>query len=73
MKKILSLVFSCVLIFTLCSCGEKEDTGKKATVDLEYYAELGQIPECEYTIGADVETLKKKISEQAKENDTWCH
>jgi len=71
MKRIICLILAFALVFTLTACGKKKDEKKENSVDFEYYAKLGQIPECEYTIGADVETLKKELSEQAKENDTF--
>lgn len=63
MKRILSalLVFCILLSFSAC---KKEDTSSQSSgIDVEYYAELGSMPECEYSLGQDVDTLKDKLEE----------
>ncbi len=63
MKKILALCLTFIVVFTFAACGGK---GKKKTdsVDLSYYAKLGQIPEMEYKLGSNCEKLEKEL--QAK-------
>ena len=60
MKKLISVILSALLITAaLCACKDKkaELTGK----DVEYYAALGQMPECEYKIGDSVSEVKKGL------------
>lgn len=68
MKKALVLFLSFVLIFSFCACrGEK----KKAenSVDVEYYAKLGQMPESEFKIGDDVEQMKTELNKRFEEQE----
>ena len=65
MKKIISLVF-CLLFITLVFSGCKgdKDSGKiKSDVDVEYYAKLGKMPECEFSLGTDVDKVDEKLKE----------
>lgn len=69
MKRILAIIFSAVILFTFSACGSKKTDEDKFTVDLEYYADLGQIPECQYKLGSDPETVKAELSAAAEENE----
>lgn len=69
MKRVLSLVLAIALVFCFAGCGEKEQEKKQGTLDIEYYAKAGQMPECNYTIGSDVETLKSELSAAAQNDE----
>lgn len=60
MKKLVSLFLCLCVIFAFAGCSEEEKDSSVNTVDLKYYAELGQLPEAEYTLGADVDTVVKE-------------
>lgn len=66
MKKLLSLFICLCLLFSFTGCGDTKNTNT-LNIDLEYYAKLGQIPEAEYTLGADVDKVVKELT--AKFND----
>lgn len=67
MKKLFCLILCIVLCASFCACG-KEKKKNESGVDLAYYAALGQIPEAEYTLGADpdevVKNLKARLDEE---------
>lgn len=67
MKKILSLIMISVIVFSFCGCS-KEKTSSDAEVDIEYYAKLGRIPESEYSLGSNVQTVKDELSAKFEEN-----
>lgn len=72
MKKIFVFVLSAVMLLSLTACGKDGNSSKKNTVDLEYYAQLGQLPECKYKLGDSVEAVKNELSsenEAAASND----
>ena len=46
MKKLFSLVLVFVIVFSFTACGKKDTSSDINSVDIEYYAKLGQIPEC---------------------------
>lgn len=60
MKKILSLALTFLMLLSFTACSEKE-TKKSDKVDLRYYAELGQIPEIPYKLGADCDKVEKEL------------
>ncbi len=68
MKKALCLLLSVIFIFSLTACnnGSKFD---KDSVDIEYFAKLGQMPECEYSLGASVAEVKDQLSAAAEEDE----
>lgn len=68
MKRILSLIMALVLCFVFTACGKGKDK-KSATVDIDYYAKLGQIPECSYALGEDPETVKNELSALAESEE----
>ena len=49
------------LALSFSACGKKKGKTAENKVDLEYYAELGQIPECPYKLGADPDEIKEKL------------
>lgn len=68
MKRIFALMLCFVLCVSLCACGEEKEE-KKHSVDIEYYANLGQIPEGEFSLGEDPETIKEKMEEKQKNSE----
>ncbi|MGI6279551.1 MAG: hypothetical protein ACOYJS_03205 [Acutalibacteraceae bacterium] len=64
MKRIISLCLLCALLFSLCACKEKEEKQKKLDVDIEYFATLGKIPECEVTLGQTASEVKALLDEK---------
>lgn len=63
MKKLLALSLCFMILFSFAACKEDE---KKANdeIDLQYYVNLGQIPELEYKIGADCDEVNQKLSDE---------
>ncbi len=66
MKRLLSFFMILVLIFSLSACGKKEEKKSENSVDIEYYAKLGKIPESDYSLGEDVEKVKEELSSKAQ-------
>ncbi len=62
MKKIISILLVVGLVFTLCACSQGSKK-KENTVDLEYYANLGQMPEAKYTLGEAPDTVINGLNE----------
>lgn len=69
MKKIISLIFVFVFAFSLSACGKDKEENKD-NVDIEYYANAGQMPECKYSLGDDVETVKSELSKTAESDES---
>lgn len=64
MKKIFCLILSLTMIISFAACGKDKENEKTATVDIEYYAKLGAIPECKYKLGESAETIKAALSSE---------
>lgn len=69
MKKVLCVLLSICLLFVFTACSKDEETAKKSNIDLEYYANLGKISECDYSLGANVDTLREELSSFAESED----
>ncbi len=68
MKKLFCILLSVSLICLLAACSNDEEKNKSGnTVDLEYYASLGKMPEIEYTLGTDVNKIDKELSKRFDE------
>lgn len=63
MKKIFSLILCVVFILSLAACGQK-GVGADGGIDVEYYANLGQIKDVDYKLGGDVDAAQKTLSEK---------
>lgn len=72
MKRILSLLLCLALCFSFAACGEKDNKKEKIGVDVEYFAKLGKIPELDFSLGDNGETVYKAI-EKSLENSTDHH
>lgn len=72
MKRILILLLCLVLCFSFAACGEKDNKKEKIGVDVEYFAKLGKIPELDFSLGDNGETVYKAI-EKSLENSTDHH
>lgn len=68
MKKLLCLLLALVMVISFSACKEKE-TSSDSGVDIEYYANLGKIPECEYALGADAQKVKDELSAFAESDE----
>lgn len=55
-----------VIILSLCGCGDKKETKKELEVDIEYYAKLGQMPECEFKLGDSIEVFDEHIENSSE-------
>lgn len=62
MKKIFSFLLVLTVVFSFSACGKKKDKAAENKVDLEYYAGLGQMPECDYKLGADPDEMVEKLT-----------
>ena len=66
MKKALALILCIVFTFSLCGCKDKEDKGKGG-IDVEYYANLGQIPENDIPLGTSRDELLSALDKRGLE------
>lgn len=66
MKKIICLLLSLGLIFTLFGCSD-DNKENKNTIDLEYYAKLGEMPEAKYSLGDKPEKIIEELSAEVTE------
>lgn len=62
MKKILSLILCMIFVFSLAACGEDFDNKSDHSIDIEYYAKLGQINDLQYKLGDSVETAQELLN-----------
>lgn len=67
MKRTIALLLSLVCLLSLSACGAEKEKKKENKVDLEYYAQLGQIPDCPYKLGADPDEIISELEAAAEE------
>lgn len=70
MKRFVSILLSFAILFSFSACGKKSEKTKTDSVDFEYYAKLGQIPEIPYSLGENVDKLIAELSSKADDNTT---
>ncbi len=68
MKKILCLILVLALSFCFTACGNKGENNTD-TVDLEYYAKLGQMPEAKYCLGENPDTVTEGLNGILKQEE----
>ena len=68
MKKILCLVLCMLFVFSLAACGEESEEKGSHSVDVEYYANLGQINDVEYKLGDSVQKTKTALEEKVDDH-----
>lgn len=74
MKRLICILTALLLMLTFCSCADRSTSSDGDSIDVEYYARLGKIPECEYKIGDSVAVIKEKYgTEQASASDDSQH
>ncbi len=62
MKKFLSFALCIIFALSLSACGDKTGRTDNHSVDVEYYANLGQINDVSYKLGDSVDTTKDTLS-----------
>ncbi len=67
MKRFLSFILCIIFVFSFSACG-KNSSGSDHSVDIEYYAKLGQIADLDYKLGDDIEDTKTALSETIDED-----
>ena len=67
MRKIASILLSAVILFSFAACGKEKTESSTPSVDLEYYAKLGSIPDCPYKLGQNIDELKSTLETDEKE------
>lgn len=72
MKKFIALFLCFVLVLAFAGCANKDKSDSKNddahSVDVEYYAKIGKMPEHEYAIGTDAEKMKKDFEAEDQKN-----
>lgn len=63
MKKILCLVLCVIFVFSFAACDKNSNKNSNHSVDIEYYAKLGQINDLEYKLGDAIDKTKTTLSE----------
>ena len=63
MKKIIAIFLCLIFVFSLTACKKEDTSSGSNSVDVEYYAKLGSMPETKYSLGQDVGTLKTELEE----------
>ncbi len=66
MKKLLALILCIAFTFSLCGCKEKGGNGKDG-IDIEYYVNLGQIPENDIPLGTSRDELISALDKRGIE------
>ena len=66
MKRLVLILVCLSLVFCFAGCDKKNTSSGKESVDVEYFAKLGQIPECEYKLGTDASEILKDFEEKTK-------
>ena len=71
-KRVISLFLCAVLCLCFAGCNKKteKEESKKAVIDLEYYAKLGQMPETEHALGSDTEALTEALENAAAAHES---
>lgn len=67
MKRTVALLVALLLV-CLCGCGDKAKKSE-LEVDIEYYAGIGQMPESEYALSADIAQFEKLAQESAESTE----
>ncbi len=62
MKKILCLVLCLIFVLSLAACGEDSDKKSNHSVDILYYARIGQINDLEYKLGDGVKQTQDLLN-----------
>lgn len=68
MKRVLALIICLTLTFCLCGCKGNKKKNENG-IDIEYFVNLGQIPENDIVLGTTPENLKKALDERSKESE----
>lgn len=64
MKKTACLILSLMMILSFSACGKEKKKENTAAVDLEYYASLGEIPECKFKLGDSADIIESTLSSE---------
>lgn len=69
MKKILALILSFVFVISFSACKDKEKANTNK-VDIEYFANIGKIPESQFALGDKGDDIKKALEEKHSDNES---
>lgn len=62
MRKLICAVLSIFVILSLSACSKGNTSSNKDSVDIEYFSKLGKMPECDYSLGENVNKVKDELS-----------
>lgn len=68
MKKVFSLMICICLSLSFVGCGKSEKKSEPEGIDVEYYANLGKMPESQYALGDDAEAAMTELEADSQEN-----
>lgn len=69
MKRLFCMLLGLALCLSFAGCDKNNK--KQADVDIEYYAALGQIPECQFMLGEDPKVIEDEFNKAAEENEEY--
>ncbi len=69
MKKVLSFVLALSFLLCLNGCGKNETEKSEHSVDVKYYANLGQINDIDFKLGDNTDTVKDALSAETEHTD----
>lgn len=72
MKKVTALLICLILSLSFCGCKEKKES-KVEGADIEYYANVGQIPESEIRLSNDPDKVLSKLRENQNSSGLESH
>lgn len=73
MKRIASILLCLLMVFTFAACSKNAGSVSDHDIDIEYYAKLGKIPECEFALGSEIEELKREMQEHLSVVESGDH
>lgn len=68
-KRIVCMLLALTVFIPLAACGKEKKAAPAYPVDIEYYANLGQIKECPYALGTAIDDIEAALLTEENEEE----